>query len=140
MTRAADAPRQTVASLGVFALAMAVQWWWSSPRRSASPAFRPARRIGSCLSTAHPMWLWALLFTIIAVPLLAGALFNDRHLAGIGCILGAPLMFAYGVLSGWVAVSTSSAAFTGVITFSFLSVWHVLDAATLLGSRRRRWG
>lgn len=132
-------PRPTILLMGALSTAMALMWWLSAGTRSSAPPLSEARKVGAHISSAHPMALWAGLFTVVAVLLLTGAFTNERHISGVGCWLGAPLMFAYGVCSGWSATQLDTVPFTGLIVFTTLAGWHVLNAIMLLGSPLRRW-
>lgn len=110
---------------------LATEWWWSSPRRASGPGFVDLVRIGRHLDPDRPMWLWASLFTAVALLLAAGVETHLSRLAGAGCLAGAGLLAFYGIASGFAALQGPGAPFTGLIAFTVLAVWHALNALML---------
>ena len=114
----------------VYAAWKSVVWWLSPNRRSSSSQYATLTRLGRqipAVGSAHPMWLWAILWTAACL-LLAGCLGARTKLAATVGLLGSMGMNASFSFSLSVAAfhSGSSSSYDTLGTLILLQFFHGL--------------
>lgn len=97
-------------------------WWWIVPNgRSSGPAFTAMVSLGRHVSSAHQMWLWAFLWTLVSLPLAVAVLRRDPHLAGIGSVFAAGMCGFYAVLAFSSGLLNTHSTITGLMVYGLLA-------------------